>query len=89
MLTGDKVETAKCIAISAGLKSLRQDIYEIKETIDELELHNKLLQYSNKVNTVLLIDGTSLSLLLEKHEKLFYETAAKAPSVICCRCLPT
>lgn len=31
MLTGDKVETAKCIAISAGLKNRRQQIFEIKE----------------------------------------------------------
>ena len=28
MLTGDKVETAKCIAISAGIKSPTQEIYE-------------------------------------------------------------
>lgn len=26
MLTGDKVETAKCIAISAGLKNVNQQI---------------------------------------------------------------
>jgi phospholipid-translocating ATPase len=31
MLTGDKVETAKCIAISTGLKSKSQEILEIKE----------------------------------------------------------
>jgi len=31
MLTGDKVETAKCIAISAGFKSSTQDIFEIKD----------------------------------------------------------
>jgi phospholipid-translocating ATPase len=30
MLTGDKVETAKCIAISAGLKAVNQEIWEIK-----------------------------------------------------------
>jgi phospholipid-translocating ATPase len=30
MLTGDKVETAKCIAISAGLKSVNQEIYEVR-----------------------------------------------------------
>lgn len=30
MLTGDKVETAKCIAISAGLKSISQEIFEIR-----------------------------------------------------------
>lgn len=30
MLTGDKVETAKCIAISAGLKSVNQEIYQVR-----------------------------------------------------------
>jgi phospholipid-translocating ATPase len=32
MLTGDKVETAKCIAISAGIKSQNQSIFEVKGT---------------------------------------------------------
>lgn len=31
MLTGDKNETAKCIAIAAGLKDRRQTIFEIKD----------------------------------------------------------
>ena len=30
MLTGDKVETAKCIAISAGLKAANQEIYDVR-----------------------------------------------------------
>lgn len=30
MLTGDKVETAKCIAISAGLKNINQEIFEVR-----------------------------------------------------------
>lgn len=30
MLTGDKVETARCIAISAGLKGINQSIYEVR-----------------------------------------------------------
>lgn len=38
MLTGDKVETAKCIAISAGLKSVNQEICEIKGD-DELVIN--------------------------------------------------
>lgn len=33
MITGDKVETAVCIGISAGLKSPTQDIFIIKEQI--------------------------------------------------------
>jgi magnesium-transporting ATPase (P-type) len=35
MLTGDKIETAMCIAISAGLKSRRQAVFEIKEAKKE------------------------------------------------------
>lgn len=38
MLTGDKVETAKCIAISAGLQSRNQEIFEIKDETDEMVL---------------------------------------------------
>jgi len=38
MLTGDKIETAICIAISAGLKSPQQNMHIIKELTDELEL---------------------------------------------------
>jgi phospholipid-translocating ATPase len=37
MLTGDKVETATCIAISAGFKDRRQPIFYIRdiETAEE------------------------------------------------------
>jgi magnesium-transporting ATPase (P-type) len=31
MLTGDKVETATCIAMSAGFKSRHQQLFYIKE----------------------------------------------------------
>ncbi len=34
MLTGDKIETAKCIAISAGLKYRTQTIIEIRDATD-------------------------------------------------------
>ncbi len=89
MLTGDKVETAKCIAISAGIKASDQDIYEIKGISDSLELHQKINEYSNKLNNVLLIEGTCLGTILRDYEKLFFDIAAKAPALIFCRCLPT
>jgi len=89
MLTGDKVETAKCIAISTGLKGIHDDIFEIKEVSNDLELSNKLNIFSNKYNTVLLIDGASLTRALETNRQLFFQSAVKAPAVICCRCLPT
>jgi len=89
MLTGDKIETAKCIAISTGLKAISQDIYEIKEVSDDLQIVNKIHEFSNRLNTVLLIDGHSLSRILETNQKLFFEAAVRAPAVVCSRCLPT
>lgn len=47
MLTGDKIETAICIAISAGLKSPQQNMHIIKELTDELELMAKLNYFNN------------------------------------------
>ena len=38
MLTGDKVETATCIAISAGLKTASEEIFTIKDVEDSIEL---------------------------------------------------
>mmetsp|Transcript_30797 Transcript_30797/g.28025 ORF Transcript_30797/g.28025 Transcript_30797/m.28025 type:complete len:260 (-) Transcript_30797:390-1169(-) len=89
MLTGDKVETAKCVAISTGLKALNHDVFEITNVKDDLEMVNKINEFSNRINTVLLIDGHSLSRVLEKNSQLFFEAATRAPSVICSRCLPT
>jgi magnesium-transporting ATPase (P-type) len=34
MLTGDKVETAKCIAISTSLKNKKQEMFEIKDPVE-------------------------------------------------------
>ncbi len=34
MLTGDKVETATCIAISTGLKTASEEIFTIKDVED-------------------------------------------------------
>ena len=89
MLTGDKIETAKCIAISTGLKAISQEIYEIKDVKDDLELANKINDFSNRMNTVLLIDGHSLTQILENRQQQFFEAAVRAPAVVCSRCLPT
>ncbi|KAL4446594.1 hypothetical protein ABPG74_005532 [Tetrahymena malaccensis] len=88
MLTGDKVETATCIAISTGLKSITEDIFIIRDVEDEMILTQKLNEYGKK-NAVLVIDGVSLQTALTHREKLFFEVATSAPSVVCCRCSPT
>ena len=100
MLTGDKVETATCISISAGLKAKNHKIFtlkldEIKSDYEEQTISNlkdKFKEYNNIISVephILIIDGELLDLSLKNCEKEFFETAKNAPSVACCRCSPT
>ena len=90
MLTGDKVETATCIAISTGLKGKMQKLFYMKELTSDTEVENHLKQYSKMTDTVLVIDGNTMNIALTpENEKLFFEVASKAPAVVCCRCSPT
>ena len=104
MLTGDKVETATCISISAGLKAKNQKIftiryddlsdYEEKEDKDKKlkKLKELFIEYNRKIETdphLFIIDGDSLDLALKNCESEFFNTAMKALSVVCCRCSPT
>ena len=58
MLTGDKVETAHCIAISAGFKSRKNAIKIMREMTEKFDAHKRLDDFKRQAsNTVLLIDG--------------------------------
>ena len=85
MLTGDKVETAKCIAISSCLKKPDCHFYEIIgiENVKKLETARDL------ENKVIVIDGDTLGCVLEFHVSKFVEVASQAAGVICCRVSPT
>jgi phospholipid-translocating ATPase len=89
MITGDKVETATCIAISAGLKAPFHDIFVIKDQTETYNLQNKLNEFSMKMNTVLIIDGVSINTALNHQKEFFYTVACNAPAVVCCRVSPT
>ena len=101
MLTGDKVETATCISISAGLKAKNHKIYtitydDIKDPEDKIneinQFKQKLEEYNSKILSdphLFIIDGDSLDLALKECPAEFYNSAMKAPSVVCCRCSPT
>jgi phospholipid-translocating ATPase len=94
MLTGDKVETATCIAISAGFKNRRQDMYFIRDLEQESDIRYHLNEFekaSLSGNTVLIIDGTSLSIIMNSTEleEMFFDYSAAAPAVCVCRCSPT
>lgn len=65
MLTGDKVETATCIAISAGFKSRRQSIFYMKDIVSVKEAEAKLKEFERKAESALLmIDGTSIDTMM-------------------------
>lgn len=93
MLTGDKVETARCVAVSAKLVSRTQHIHTITSlstrsgpsaATDALSLLR-----SKPDSTALLIDGASLSYYLSHHQDEFISLAVLLPAVIACRCSPT
>lgn len=95
MLTGDKAETAKCIAISTAIKERTHEIFEILDKEiqnDSAKLEEKLKLFSTdevSSKNVLLIDGTILSLLMKTQADKFFKIAVQAPAVICSRCAPT
>ncbi|KYF42182.1 cation-transporting atpase family protein [Toxoplasma gondii ARI] len=92
MLTGDKVETATCIAVSAGLKARQhsltilssQSIRTPSQTQEALERFAM-----GPSESVLVVDGRVLGAALQHFPHYFVRVAAQAPAVVCCRCSPT
>lgn len=88
MLTGDKVETAKCVAISARLISRGQYVHSITKAVrPELALTQLDVLKSN-VNSCLLIDGESLATYMTYFKTEFFEAVINLPTVVACRCTP-
>lgn len=59
MLTGDKVETATCIAISAGMKNKAHRFKYLKEVRDK-DTVTKSLDEGSEATTCLVVDGTTI-----------------------------
>ncbi|KAL9104418.1 MAG: hypothetical protein Q9163_000623 [Psora crenata] len=93
MLTGDKVETARCVAVSAKLVARTQYIHTITQlstnTGSTAAIDAMSLLRSKPESTALLIDGESLSYFLSYHRQDFITLAIQLPAVIACRCSPT
>ncbi|KAK4191365.1 putative type IV phospholipid-transporting ATPase [Podospora australis] len=89
MLTGDKVETARCVAVSSKLVARGQYIH----TIDKLKRKDAALEHldflRSKTDSCLLIDGESLSMYLTHYRTDFISVAVLLPAVVACRCSPT
>lgn len=88
MLTGDKVETARCVSISAKLISRGQYVHTITRTHKPEGALDKLEYLKVNRNSCLILDGESLSIYLKHFRTEFFEVAAHLPAVIACRCTP-
>ncbi|KAJ8273003.1 hypothetical protein GJAV_G00096220 [Gymnothorax javanicus] len=89
MLTGDKLETATCIAKSSHLVSRSQDIHIFRPVSNRGEAHLELNAFRRKHDCALVISGDALEVCLRYYEHEFVELACQCPAVVCCRCSPT
>lgn len=89
MLTGDKVETARCVAISAKLVARGQYIHTIAKMSRKDQAQDSIDFLRGKPDACLLIDGESLALMLTHHRDAFITVAVRLSAVVACRCSPT
>ena len=82
MLTGDKLETATCIAKSSRLVSKNHNIHVFKTVSNRIEAHQELNAFRRKQDTALVINGKSLEVCLEYYEHEFMELVTNCPSVV-------
>jgi len=88
MLTGDKVETARCVAISSKLVARGQYIHTVQRVKRKDHATNELDFLRGKTDACLLIDGESLALMLQHYRDDFIGVAVRLPAVVACRCSP-
>ncbi|RMZ86145.1 hypothetical protein DV737_g260, partial [Chaetothyriales sp. CBS 132003] len=88
MLTGDKIETARCVAISARLVARGQHIHTLAKLRRKQDAQDALDLLRNRQDCCLLLDGESLALMLTHFRHNFISLAVGLPAVIACRCSP-
>lgn len=88
MLTGDKVETARCVAVSSKLVARGQYIYTVAQLKRKDNAQDHLDFLRSKTDACLLIDGESLLLFLTHFRTDFISVAVLLPTVVACRCSP-
>lgn len=88
MLTGDKVETARCVAVSSKLVARGQFIQTVTKVQTREEAFEHIRFLAQRQDSCLLIDGESLALFMTHFKDEFVKVAVKLPAVIACRCTP-
>lgn len=88
MLTGDKVDTARCIAISSRLFPRFSRIHTVTglKTRQDAESAIRKMQ---REKDCLIIDGLSIRVLMDSYPDRFIKAAVKMTAVAYCRCSPT
>lgn len=97
MLTGDKVETALCIAIATGMTKKDAEVFvftgekhckDDEPTLLADDLHK--YQQKNNPDLLLMVDGVALARILSSPQLTdrFFKAAAHSKSVCICRCSP-
>lgn len=89
MLTGDKVETARCVAVSSKLVARGQYIHTVDKLRRKDAAQENLDLLRSKTDSCLLIDGESLNMFLTHYRTEFISVAVLLPTVVACRCSPT
>ncbi|KAM7534886.1 hypothetical protein Aperf_G00000113594 [Anoplocephala perfoliata] len=89
MLTGDKLETAECIAKSSRLVPHGQALHIFKPVVGRSEAHMELNAFRRHCDLPLVITGLSLEVCLRYYEVEFLELIRQSPAVVVCRCSPT
>ncbi|XP_069720880.1 phospholipid-transporting ATPase IF isoform X2 [Phaenicophaeus curvirostris] len=94
VLTGDKHETAVSVSLSCGHFHRTMNILELVQHKSDSTCAEQLRQLAKRIKEDhviqhgLVVDGTSLSLALREHEKLFMEVCKSCSAVLCCRMAP-
>lgn len=89
MLTGDKLETATCIAKSSRLVSPNQGLHVMGNVSSRREAHLELNALRRKSDSALIIKGDALETCLQYYEHELMDLAVQCPAVVVCRCSPT
>ncbi|CAL4060980.1 unnamed protein product, partial [Meganyctiphanes norvegica] len=89
MLTGDKLETAQCIAKSSRLVSPTQGLHIMGSMSSRREAHLELNALRRKSDSALIIKGDALETCLQYYEHELMDLAMQCPAVVVCRCSPT
>uniref|UniRef100_A0A8C4MBS0 Phospholipid-transporting ATPase n=1 Tax=Equus asinus asinus TaxID=83772 RepID=A0A8C4MBS0_EQUAS len=101
VLTGDKHETAVSVSLSCGHFHRTMNILELTNQKSDSDCRKTLLcptediiifylriKEDHVIQHGLVVDGTSLSLALREHEKLFMDVCRNCSAVLCCRMAP-